>query len=80
MEHPLTGDKIKSDRIEDQTEEGHITTIGAAIIAKAAHVGKLALIHHHPFYDNKILDNQLKIACSIFPKTVLARDLYKLEF
>lgn len=80
MEHYLTGDKIKSNRIEDQSEGGHISTIGAARIAKLAQVGKLALIHHYPFYNNKNLISQLKISRSIFPNTELAQDLKEIDF
>lgn len=52
----------------------HVTTFGAAQIAREASVGKLVLVHHYPFADKKQLENQLKLAKSIFPQTILARD------
>lgn len=67
-------------KLNDQIIDGHVTTIGAALLAKEAKVGKLALIHHYPFSDNKKLESQLKIARSIFPKTILAQDLKSIEF
>lgn len=58
----------------------HVTTFGAATIAKEAGVGILALIHHYPFADESQLQSQLKLAMSIFPQTVLAKDLEVIEF
>lgn len=82
-EHYLSGDEIlgKSNaKLEEHFDGKHTTTVGAAIIAKEAQVGKLALIHHYPFYDNERLEKQLRIAQSIFSKTVLAKDLESIEF
>lgn len=82
-EHYLTGDEIlkkEKVKIEDHFSGKHVTTVGAATIAKEARVGKLALIHNFPFYDDKRLQRQLKIARSIFPKTQLSIDLKGIEF
>lgn len=73
-EHYLTG----SDGV--YFDGKHVTTVGAANIAKEAKVGKLALIHHYPFADDKQLEIQLKLVKSIFPNTVLASDLEALIF
>lgn len=73
----LPTDKIK---LEKEIYDGHVTTAGAALIAKRAKVGKLVLIHHDPFADEEKLQNQLKLARSIFPKTELARDLKEIHF
>ena len=59
---------------------GHVTSIGAAEVAKEAKVGNLALIHHFPYADNNQLEQQLKIAQSIFPNTNLAKDLEDIQF
>ena len=59
---------------------GHVTTTGAATVAKEAGVGTLALIHHYPLSSNKRLTKQLAIAQSIFPKTILAQDLQAITF
>ena len=67
-------------KLNKQIIDGHVTTIGATLLAKEAKVGKLALIHHYPFADDKKLASQLKIARSIFPKTILAKDLEMINF
>ncbi len=67
-------------KLEKQFFDGHVTTIGAAQTAKLAKVGKLVLIHHNPFADSKVLDEQLKIAQKIFPKTEMAKDLDVINF
>lgn len=82
-EHYLSGEEKLADkdaRLEDHFAGKHVTTVGAATIAKEAKVGKLALIHHFPFYNEKKLQQQLKIAGSIFPNTVLAQDLKEIVF
>lgn len=79
-EHGLLGSDQIGKKIVEQIQEGHVTTIGAAIIAKKAKVGKLALIHQYPFYDNRRLEKQLEVARSIFPNTYLAHDLQEIEF
>lgn len=79
-EHGLSGREILGKRLEDQIINGHVTTIGAARVAKEANVGKLVLIHHNPFADNNILEKQLKIARSISPDTILAKDLKEINF
>lgn len=82
-EHYLSGEEILKKpnvRLEDHFDGKHVTTAGAVIIAKEAKVGKLALIHHYPFYDNVRLRKQLKISRSISPKTHLAQDLKPIEF
>lgn len=72
--------KNKSPKLKDCYDDGHVTVIGAAMIAKEAKSSKLALIHHHPFVSSKDLEKQLKIARSIFPKTYLACDLEEIQF
>jgi ribonuclease BN (tRNA processing enzyme) len=67
-------------KLEGQIHDGHVTTVGACLIAKRAKVGKLVLIHHHPFADEKQLNSQLKLARSIFPRTELAADLKAIHF
>ncbi len=67
-------------KLEDHFDGKHTTTVGAAIIAKEAKVGKLALIHHFPFYDDKRLEKLLRVARSIFPDTILAEDLREIDF
>lgn len=66
--------------LEKQMQSGHVTTVGAAMVAKAAGAGKLALIHNSPFLDEKGLKEQVKIAQKIFPKVNIAKDLDILEF
>ncbi len=73
-EHYLTGsEKVYFDG-------KHVTTVGAATIAKEANVRKLALIHHYPFADDKQLESQLKLAMTIFPNTILAKDLEEMVY
>lgn len=64
----------KSAKLESLYEDGHVTTEGAALIAKKAKVGKLYLIHHNPFLDNADLKMELKKAKTIFNKSYLAKD------
>jgi len=81
-EHYLSGEELltkKNVKLEDHYVGKHVTTVGAATIAKGAKVGKLALIHHYPFADEKQLKNQLKIAKSIYGKTILAEDCRVIE-
>lgn len=73
-EHYFVGSK------SNHYEGGHITTVGAATIAKEAKVGRLVLIHHNPFFDDKQLEKQLQKARNIFPKTILAYDIKTIEF
>lgn len=77
-EHYLSGEEIlkkKNTKVEDHFLEKHTTTVGAALIAKMAKVGKLCLVHHYPFYDGKQLEKQQDLARKIFQKTELASDL-----
>lgn len=77
-EHGKGGNK--KDNLEKQVQEGHVTSIGAAMIAKEAKVGKLVLMHHNPFADNEQLRMQLKLAKSILPETYLAEDFREINF
>jgi ribonuclease BN (tRNA processing enzyme) len=82
-EHWMTGkrESIKEKHNwKDFMIGGHVTTIGAATIAKEAGVGKLALIHHYPFYDGNKLQKQLQIAKTVFPQSILSNDLQTIEF
>lgn len=66
--------------LETQLVDGHITSIGAAMMAKKANVNKLILIHHNPFYNRKKLEENLNTANKIFSKTKLAYDGEPIEF
>lgn len=82
-EHYLSGEEIlgkKNTKLEDHFLGKHTTSIGAAMIAKTANVGKLCLVHHYPFYDAKQLGKQKELARKIFKKTILAKDLEEIEF
>lgn len=82
-EHWFSGEELlkkKNLGWRDQILDGHVTSIGAAMVAKKAGVGKLVLIHHNPFADEDQLSRQLNLAKSIFPKTILAQDLQKITF
>lgn len=82
-EHYLSGKEIldkPNTRLEDHFDGKHVTTVGAATIAKEAKAGKLVLIHHYPFNDNERLEIQLQVALSIFPQSIFAQDLKEIEF
>src|SRR3989344_4270990 len=69
-EHYLGGEEVlnrKNISLEDHFLGGHVTTAGAATIAKEAKAGKLVLIHHYPFADERQLTEQLREARLIFP-------------
>jgi ribonuclease Z len=55
-------------------EKKHMTAMQAASIAKAANVGKLALIHYSPRYTDHELKALHTEASGVFPDTVLSRD------
>jgi ribonuclease BN (tRNA processing enzyme) len=76
-EHTFTGDDALKNNtpLTHMTAGGHVTTVGAAIIATQAQVGKLFLIHHNPFADEKMLKHQEAVAKSIFPQSHLSQDL-----
>lgn len=57
---------------------GHSTYVMACDVAKKANVGRLYLLHHDPEHDDKELEEILKSARKIFPKTDIAKD--NLEF
>lgn len=82
-EHGFTGEKLLGKgnvNIKKHILDGHVTTVGAALVAKKANVGKLALIHHLPYVDIDELKKQLKVARSIFPKTRLTLDFEEISF
>jgi len=81
-EHNYTGENLweKKLPLEKQVLDGHVTTIGAAMVAKEAGVGKLALIHHEVYFDQKQLEKEVSVARKIFPKTELAMDLEEISF
>ena len=82
-EHEKAGIKSsykKGIGLEKLYEGGHVTTEGAAIIAKEAKVKKLYLIHHNPFEDRDDLNAELKKAKPIFKQSYLAQDLEEIEF
>lgn len=80
-EHWFPGEELygKKTQIESHVIDGHVTTIGVSLIAKKAKVGKLVLIHHNPFSDDKKLKKQLTLARSIFPNTIVACDLERIK-
>lgn len=78
-EHNTTGDNLPR-MVTEQIEDGHSTTIGAALIAKEEEVKKLYLIHHNPFDTDKILISKLHAAKTVFPESFLAQDLKKILF
>lgn len=65
----------KNSRLEDLIKGGHVTTEGAALIAREAKVKKLYLIHHNPPCDWITLEKDLKKARKIFSESYLAEDL-----
>jgi ribonuclease BN (tRNA processing enzyme) len=80
-EHWFTGQGEDGSRLDErQIMDGHVTSVGSASVAKAAAVGKLALIHHMPFDDALKLNKKLDIAKKIFPETILAMDLKEISF
>lgn len=89
-EHSFSGEEILNHNIDPvqlknlnniyYCSDGHVTSIGAAHVAKMAQVEKLVLIHHNPFADERQLNKQLNLAKSIFPKTTLAQDLHVITF
>ena len=82
-EHEKAGKKSKFSKkakLENLYEDGHVTTEGAALIAKKANVKKLYLIHHNPFLDESALKNELKKAKKIFKESHLTKDLEETEF
>lgn len=89
-EHGFSGEEILNKKVDPvqlknlnkiyNCSDGHVTSVGAALIAKEAKAGELVLAHHNPFADEKQLSRQLNLAKSIFPKTILAQDLQKITF
>ncbi|MDR2468406.1 MAG: ribonuclease Z [Spirochaetaceae bacterium] len=67
---------------EDAREKKHMTAFQAAIIARAAAVKKLALIHYSPRYTNFELEKLLEEARAVFDASVLSQDrmIFPLEF
>ena len=59
---------------ESAREKKHMTAEQAAIIARAARVKKLALIHYSPRYTEYELKQMIKEATDIFPDAVLSKD------
>ena len=59
---------------ESAREKKHMTAEHAAIIAQAANVKKLALIHYSPRYTEYELKQMIKEATDIFPDAVLSKD------
>lgn len=82
-EHWYSGINLLNKRklnIKDHCIEGHVTTVGAAWIAKMAKSSKLCLVHHYPFYNAQELEKQQDLARKIFQKTELAMDLKMINF
>ena len=67
---------------ESAREKKHMTAEQAAIIAQAAKVKKLALIHYSPRYTEYELKQMIKEAVDIFPDAVLSKDrmLFPIEY
>ena len=70
----------KMKKLEDFISNGHVTTKGAALIAKEAGVKKLVLIHNNPFAPDEKLESASALASSIFKESHLARDLHPIIF
>ncbi|MDR2509553.1 MAG: ribonuclease Z [Spirochaetaceae bacterium] len=66
----------------DALDKKHMTAFQAAVIARAAAVKQLALIHYSPRYTDFELDTLLGEAKAVFQNTVLSRDrmIFPLEF
>jgi len=80
-EHEPSGKKeIEHSKLEKMIHDGHVTTEGAAWIAKEAKVGKLVLIHHNPFLNETDLNKELEKAKKIFKESYLGMDLERIEF
>jgi len=67
---------------ESAREKKHMTAESAAIIARAANVKKLALIHYSPRYTEYELKQMIKEATDIFPQAVLSKDrmIFPIEY
>ncbi|MDR2864170.1 MAG: ribonuclease Z [Spirochaetaceae bacterium] len=67
---------------EDARDKKHMTALQAAVLARAAKVKKLALIHYSPRYSSHDLQTLLREARTVFPPTVLSHDrmVLPLEF
>jgi ribonuclease Z len=67
---------------DDAKEKKHMTALQAAVLARAAAVKQLGLIHYSPRYANAELAVLQREAESIFPATVLTRDrmVFPIEF
>jgi ribonuclease Z len=59
---------------EDAVDKKHMTAMQAALVARAAEVKRLALIHYSPRYMNSELPRLLAEAQAVFPPTILSRD------
>ena len=59
---------------ESAREKKHMTAEQAAIIARAASVKKLALIHYSPRYTEYELKQVIKEATEVFPAAILSKD------
>jgi ribonuclease Z len=74
---------FENDLEESAREKKHMTASQAAQLAvRAGGIGKLALIHYSPRYNEYNLKGLLAEAQKIFPQTVLSRDrmVFPLEF
>ena len=79
-EHEPGSKEAKSKKLEDHIRDGHVTTEGAALIAREAAVKRLYLIHHNPFLNNEKLEKELTKIKPIFKESKLAKDLEVIEF
>jgi ribonuclease BN (tRNA processing enzyme) len=79
-EGTFSGEKLKNESLDKQIIDGHVTVLGAALIAKKAKVKKLVLIHHEPTFDNNKMEKQLMWAKKIFLNTSNALDLKEISF
>lgn len=82
-EHEKEGEKstyYKGIKLSKLYEDGHVTIQGAAVIAKAATVKKLYLIHHNPFARQNELNSELIKAKKIFKESYLTSDLKDINF
>lgn len=81
-EHVESGEELleKNVSLEKHCMDGHVTTAGAAMVARSAEAGRLYLIHHDPFRDLDKLKEQEKLAQSIFKNSRIAEDFKEIRF
>lgn len=62
------------DQREKYRDYGHSSWFEAAMVAREANVGCLALFHYDPSSSDDDMENILEQACQVFPHTILSRE------